>query len=875
MHRREFLGFAPVMGMLSRAAVPAVLRAAAPSLAPIPESHFPSRLHQFVWRNWEIANVDRMAMTVHTTPERLLELGAAMGLPANQPLSDDQLRRLYITVIRQNWHLLPNDQIQALLGWDKEHFEFILKEDDFLSIKLGAKPACERLVYRPPTEQEQRAAVHIREEVRSLFGDVWKESGEPLFQFVSDLSDPRYTHLREPDSQAGSDEIDFSSGWAVEAADDQIVEVAAERLRRYLREALGARLHGAKDRGVIRLALEGTTGESVRFRVEAERTQVRLVSPTPEGVLRAVYWLQDQMEARGGPFIRAGTFEREETWDPRFVYPFFALSGDPLFESQVDPLPDAYLEKLARVGINGVWMHAPLRTLAPSTDFPEFGEGWETRLRNLNSLVERAARYGIRIYLYVNEPRAMKGAFFQRHPDVRGSSSRDTWAMCTSVPKVREWIAGSLEHVAREVPGIGGFFTISMSENHTNCFSHGGAWGTGAPNAGDCPRCPKRKSWDVVAELLNAMRDGVRRSNATAQILHWDWGWGDALATELIPRLSKDVFLLSISEWETPLDRGFPTRVGEYSISVVGPGPRAGRNWEHAREAGLKAAAKVQFNNTWEIAAVPYIPVPQLILEHCENLSRRQLAALMASWTCGGYPSPNLAVAQAYYWTPRASQKEILLQVAATRCGAAGADRLVEAWSRYSRAFQEFPYGVHMYLIPTHHGPANLLRLDEVEHRPGMLLFPHDAWRVWVGDYPPEIVQRQFTKMAALWAEGLPLLEGVLAQTPATRRKAVELDLAVARTCWRHFRSVANQVEFYRLRERLKESGRGAVITRMQEIARDEMKLAREQFVTSRRHSVIAYEASCHYFYRPLDLAEKTLNANRVIAELDRRRKEV
>src|SRR5437763_14844801 len=91
-----------------------------PAVQAIPEPHFPNRLYQFVWRNWELANLDRMAKVVRTTPERVGEVGRSMGLPEKPRLSSDQLRRIYITVIRQNWHLLPTEQIIALLGWTPE-----------------------------------------------------------------------------------------------------------------------------------------------------------------------------------------------------------------------------------------------------------------------------------------------------------------------------------------------------------------------------------------------------------------------------------------------------------------------------------------------------------------------------------------------------------------------------------------------------------------------------------------------------------------------------------------------------------------------------------------------------------------------------------
>jgi hypothetical protein len=65
----------------------------------------------------------------------------------------------------------------------------------------------------------------------------------------------------------------------------------------------------------------------------------------------------------------------------------------------------------------------------------------------------------------------MADDFFQSHPEVRGSSHLGLHAMCTSVPAVRDWIANSLAQVVRNVPDLGGLFCITMSENHTNCFS--------------------------------------------------------------------------------------------------------------------------------------------------------------------------------------------------------------------------------------------------------------------------------------------------------------------------------------------------------------------------------------------------------------------
>ena len=88
--------------------------------------------------------------------------------------------------------------------------------------------------------------------------------------------------------------------------------------------------------------------------------------------------------------------------------------------------------------MNGVWLHALLRDLTPATeDFPEFGVDSETRRTNLRDLVNRAKKYGIDVYLYMNEPRAMPAAFFESHEDVRGVTEGTYCAMCASSPKVR------------------------------------------------------------------------------------------------------------------------------------------------------------------------------------------------------------------------------------------------------------------------------------------------------------------------------------------------------------------------------------------------------------------------------------------------------
>src|SRR5579872_410253 len=139
----------------------------APPAVAIP--HFPDRLHALVWRNWALVPTARLAAVVGAQPADIRRMGQAMGLPAPPRISAAQRKRSYLTVIRRNWHLLPYDQLLALLGWTPEQMAFTLREDDFLFIKLGSlKPACPPLHYRPPDadtlQREREIARIVREE---------------------------------------------------------------------------------------------------------------------------------------------------------------------------------------------------------------------------------------------------------------------------------------------------------------------------------------------------------------------------------------------------------------------------------------------------------------------------------------------------------------------------------------------------------------------------------------------------------------------------------------------------------------------------------------------------------------------------------------
>jgi len=765
--RRKTLTDVTTAGKLSVAALPT-----GNSPAPLTLPHFPDRLHAFVWRNWPLVPVERIAAVIGATRAEVLRLGRAMGLSSPPRLTRDQQRRSCLTVIKRNWQLLPYDQLLELLDWMPEQLASTLQEDDFLFVKLGSlKPRCEPLKYQPPDAKALARAHTIASILNEEFPGGMNGDSDPLFNFVAELS-------RKP---------------------------------------------------------------------PVTQTQTRTTRQAPRSAL-----------------------------SPRFCYSYFALYGDPLLNAETDPYPDGYLARLAEAGVDGVWLQAVLYKLAPFHWEPKFSAHCEERLKNLAALTARARQHGIRIYLYLNEPRSMPLSFFETRPHLKGVAVGDQATLCTSAPEVQNYLVESIASICHAVPELGGFFTISASENLTNCWSHNGG--------ANCPRCGKRSPAEVIAELNALFLEGINHTKSapggtmageSPRLIIWDWGWADAWAEDIINRLPPEAALMSVSEWGLPIQRGgVQSTVGEYCISAVGPGPRAERHWGLARRRGLKTIAKIQAGNTWELSAVPYIPAVANVARHAANLRHAKVDGMMLGWTLGGYPSPNLEVVAAIEEaermgdaaSPNLSQRALEI-VASRRFGKTLAPDIVEAWTEFSAAFSEFPFHIGVvYTAPLQVGPANLLWAEPTGYRASMVGFPYDDLDSWRGVYPPETFIAQLEKVATGFEQALRKLRALTTVPPLKSHERHELisEINVAEAAAIHFRATANQARFVLARRALfgaKNADEAALhVATLRSMLQGEATLARRLHAIQSRDSRIGFEASNQYYYVPIDLAEKFLN---------------
>ena len=112
-------------------------------------------------------------------------------------------------MIRQNWHVLPHEQLIQLLGWDRARYEFTLKEDDFLWSKLGlgVKPRCEWQRYEEPSADEAKRAAEIRRITHDFLGATFVKRGEPPFHFITELSSTQPVSRGKPNTRPSASEI--------------------------------------------------------------------------------------------------------------------------------------------------------------------------------------------------------------------------------------------------------------------------------------------------------------------------------------------------------------------------------------------------------------------------------------------------------------------------------------------------------------------------------------------------------------------------------------------------------------------------------------------------------------------------------------------
>ncbi len=622
-------------------------------------------------------------------------------------------------------------------------------------------------------------------------------------------------------------------------------------------------------------ALLGWTGEHLAFTLkeddfldiklgqakpDADELVWKPLSPEEEAGLAAVRsaaleFYSSVPEVTAAPFAfrdlfaavaDSGPAAGEPRFESRIAYSYCALYGDTFMGDTSDSFPDELLAAYRAVGVNGIWCQAVLYTLVPFPFDPSVSEGWEKRLSGLRALIGRMSAYGIKLFLYLNEPRTMPNAFFEKYPHLRGVTGGEYSSLCTSVPEIQAYLYDSAAFIVKNAPGLGGFFTITASENQTSCYSH-----RSEQNC-ECPRCGKRPKAEVIAEINSLIYKGAASADPGIKMIAWSWGWEGENTPRIIDLMPQEVIVMGVSEQAVRKNIGGTViNVIDYSISVVGPGEYALSTWNHAHDGGHRAYAKCQFNNTWECAFVPFLPAYEQIYRHMTGLIAAGVDGMLLDWTLGGFPSPTFSMLNPLFYKSDSipSLKELYSRV----FPAESVDIVEKACALFSEAFDAFPFHIGTaYTAPQNTGTANLLYTVPTGFRATMVCFPYDDITSWRAVFPEEVFEDQLRLLSEGWERGLAVLCGL--KTDWLKNSAALTLLAdCSEAAYCHFRSSYLQTRFVRIRE-------GRTQGSLAGIAAEEAGLTLRLAAVQARNPSVGYESSNHYFYHRAALAEKYVN---------------
>lgn len=682
----------------------------------LPSLTLPTAWQTVTFRNYGYVKTKSIAKTLKCDVANVEREAARLGLE-DRGYSADFLKRGYITVIRNNWYLLPLNQLITLLDFTEERLDFVLKNDDFLSVKLGNfKPYCPEVAFSPLTDKQLEATQKIARKIKEL-------------------------------------------------------------------------------------------------------------SFTPT--------------VKPFDFFAANVFEKGKEINSngrRIVHGYLSPCGDVFASDCSDTLPDKLLEKYRSTGVNGIWLHGLLSTLSPYPFEPSLSKNYKLRRENLKKIINRLGRYGIKLYLYFNEPRALPDSAVEKYSSILGWRTKNT--LCLEKKEVKDYLYNAVYDLCADVTELGGIFTITMSENPTHCNFIPGT---------ECPVCknipPEKSASDVNNIIYKAMRDSGCKGELIANL--WGWspfmGWSDEQLRKGISYLDDGISVMAVSEYDLPIEKGgIKSRIIDYSISNPGPSEVAKNSFAAAREKGLRIYAKIQASNSWECSAVPYIPVFDLIVEHLENLKKEGVEDYFLTWTLGGYPSPAVEIASLF-------EDGFNLNEWYVQNFGDSAEAVHKAVQCLCDAFREFPFSINLlYKSPKNLGAANLWDLEPEEKCSTMVCYSFDDYKSWVNPYPADIYVAQFKKLLTGWQKGMEILENL---SPTPEIKEI---LRYAKVCYSHFLTDLLQTEF----ALAKEKGQKDV---MKALAAKERKNAKELLLLSGEDAKIAFEASNHYSYTERNLIEKII----------------
>jgi hypothetical protein len=638
--------------------------------------------------------------------------------------------------------------------------------------------------------------------------------GEESWGFVEDLKKPLpFVLFWKEGGDPGPGQIDLRAGLTLKPGfpdEAGVLETAHADLGRFLAFAKLDKTDG----------LPVTTAKTPMdvpeaYAIEVARDGIRLLANDTEGVRRAIFHLEEMIAAADGPFLTPGVTRKKPWLKNRITRCFFGpikrppLNRDELMDD-VDYYPDAYLNRLAHEGMNGLWLSVEWKDVT-KTSFREPSPDRERRLAKLRRTVEKCAGYGIKVWLYSNEPEGFYSAddpMLLAHPELAGGGWGSRRYVCPNSEASQQFIYESTRSIFSEVSGLGGMINISLGEHGSSCLDLVGAEADRRPN---CPRCSLVPNWRTLAAGQGAMARGVKEGDPNAEYICWlympAWKPLAPWVYELGAHMPRDVTLqvnFESGAVKYQLDR--PRVGGDYWLSFIGPSDRFARIAGQAAAHETPMSAKLQVGCSHESATIPFMPVPSILYRKYREMPSLNVSSVMQCWYFGNYPGVmNRAAGRLAFEDFSETEDDFLRALARPDWGDAS-DQVVRAWTHFAEGFQKYPLSTRFqWWGPMHAAPVWPLHLKPA------LRPMQPTWLVGgpSGDAVGEFLDNHTLAEAAIlarnmseeWDKGVDILKGLAPRFQDNHERM--LDIGLAEAIGIQFASARDVLEFYLMRSRL------------------------------------------------------------------------
>ena len=230
---------------------------------------------------------------------------------------------------------------------------------------------------------------------------------EERFTFIEQITGPLFPKsLRDLHAQQARDEVEIDGTWRVEAPGNpaEPITTAVTEFRDFLRKAMEVQPSAA-----IAHKITATTGcrsapqKSEAFDLKITNSGIDVCGYDARGTMQGLHFLEAKMRMRRAPFLQIGDETRATVQSPRITSaPFYSRTE---LDVPVDQYTPGLLARMSRSGFNAIWVWGDLEDVGHSDIYPELDQGVAERQAKLRSLVERASRYGMDVYLQLaNRP---------------------------------------------------------------------------------------------------------------------------------------------------------------------------------------------------------------------------------------------------------------------------------------------------------------------------------------------------------------------------------------------------------------------------------------------------------------------------------------